>query len=212
MITGGIMKKIFAMGFLMIALLASVGGGTWAWFQDTETSANNSLTAGTLDLNINGGNSGNATFSLTNLAPGDNGTAYGVLANVGSLPGELDMGISNLANVGGSGGTEYEGGSGELGYYARIAMYIDVDQNGAWDAGDIGLHYQGYTYSYPTSLQYAKVNWWADKSWEAVQVMAGGATDDLTIHWVLDGTVGNDIQGDSVTFDLDFVLEQPEVD
>lgn len=207
------MKKIFAMGFLMVTLLASVGGGTWAWFQDTETSANNSLTAGTLDLNINGGNSSNATFSLVNLAPGDNGTGYGTLSNVGSLAGGLDISISNMAGVGGSGGTEFEDGVADLWSNVRAAIFVDVDQNGVWSAGDVGLsRTNGVLYYYPTGPYYDPFSWYNGKSWDAVVTLAGGAADDIVLMWKIDPSVGNEIQGDSMTFDINFTLEQAGVD
>jgi len=206
------MKKILGMGTLMIVLLATVGGGTWAWFQDTETSADNSLTAGTLDLNVNGGNTAAATFTLANLAPGDNGTAYGALANVGSLEGELDMSLTNVVNVGGSGDTEFEDGSGNLGAYVYTAFFIDVDQSGDWNTGDVGLDHLGNTYSYPSGPYYDKLTWYGGENWEAVLTMAAGATDDLAMMWKIAPGVGNEIQGDSITFDLGFVLEQAGVD
>lgn len=207
------MKKILGMSLLMITLMAAVGGGTWAWFQDTETSANNSLTAGTLDLNVNGGNSANATFTLANLAPGNVGSGSGVLSNVGSLDGELDVSISNLTNVGGSGGTEFEDGIGELGYYGKIALFIDVDQDGVWSNGDIGLKFDGTTYAYyTTGPNYERINWYDGNNWDAVVTLAGGASDDIVIFWTIPSDRGNYIQGDSVTFDLGFTLEQAGVD
>ena len=46
------MKKIFGLTIAAVLVMAMVTGGTWAYFSDTESSTNNSLTAGTLDLNI----------------------------------------------------------------------------------------------------------------------------------------------------------------
>jgi predicted ribosomally synthesized peptide with SipW-like signal peptide len=58
--------------FLVIGL---VGAGTFAWFQDTETSTGNTFTAGTLDLKVADGNEGfgdgvSATWNMSNMAPG----------------------------------------------------------------------------------------------------------------------------------------------
>ena len=49
------MKKILGLTIAALLVMGMVGGGTWAYFSDTEASTNNSLTAGTLDLNVDGG-------------------------------------------------------------------------------------------------------------------------------------------------------------
>jgi len=206
------MKKILGLTIAAFLVMALVGGGTWAYFSDPETSTDNSLTAGTLDLNINGGNTAVTTFSATNVAPGDSGSGSSVLANVGSLSGELDISFSVITNTPGAGGTEYEGGSGELGGEAEIAVYIDVDQSGDWSSGDIGLKSDSTTYSHPTALNYATIDSYGSDSWDAVEAMAAPASDNFTILWRVPTTAGNDIQGDSVSFDVTFVLEQAEAD
>ena len=206
------MKKILGLTIAALLVMALVGGGTWAYFSDPETSTDNSLTAGTLDLNINGGNTAVTTFSATNVAPGDSGSGSSVLANVGSLSGELDISFSVITNTPGAGGTEYEGGSGELGGEAEIAVYIDVDQSGDWSSGDIGLKSDSTTYSHPTALNYATIDSYGSDSWDAVETMAAPASDNFTILWRVPTTAGNDIQGDSVSFDVTFILEQAEAD
>jgi len=206
------MKKILGLTIAAFLVMALVGGGTWAYFSDPETSTDNSLTAGTLDLNINGGNTAVTTFSATNVAPGDSGSGSSVLANVGSLSGELDISFSAITNTPGAGGTEYEGGSGELGGEAEIAVYIDVDQSGDWSSGDIGLKSDSTTYSHPTALNYATIDSYGSDSWDAVETMAASASDNFTILWRVPTTAGNDIQGDSVSFDVTFILEQAEAD
>jgi len=206
------MKKILGLTIAAFLVMALVGGGTWAYFSDPETSTDNSLTAGTLDLNINGGNTAVTTFSATNVAPGDSGSGSSVLANVGSLSGELDISFSVITNTPGAGGTEYEGGSGELGGEAEIAVYIDVDQSGDWSSGDIGLKSDSTTYSHPTALNYATIDSYGSDSWDAVETMAAPASDNFTILWRVPTTAGNDIQGDSVSFDVTFILEQAEAD
>ena len=126
------MKKILGLTVAALLVMGLVGGGTWAFFTDTESSTNNSLAAGTLDLNIDGGDSASTTFSVSNKAPGDSGSGSSTLANSGSLDGELDIAFSAITNTPGAGGGEYEGGSGELGANAEIAVYIDVNGNGSF--------------------------------------------------------------------------------
>ena len=210
------MKKILGLTVAALIVIALVGAGTWAYFSDTESSADNSLTAGTLDLNWNGENdSGVATFSETAKAPGDSGTGSKTLANAGSLSGELDVAISTITNTGGAGGTEFEGGDGELGGVALMVAYVDVDQSGTFNTGDIELNTTGANAWATTTneeLTYATVDSYDSVSWDAVQTMIASAADDFIVLWQIPTSAGNSIQGDSISFDVTFTLEQADVD
>ena len=205
------MKKIVGLILALVLVIGLVGVGTYAYFSDTESSTGNTLTAGTLDLNIEGGDIAVTTFDVSDVAPGDNGTASSTLANVGSLAGELDIATSVATNTPGAGG-EFGGGSGELGASAQIAMYLDVDQSGTWTAGDIGLQSDGSTYTFPTSLDYDEIDDYASETWDAVETMNASASDDIFVDWGVPTTAGNEIQGDSVSFDITFTLEQAAAD
>src|SRR4030042_975249 len=202
------MKKIVGLSIAVLLIIGLVGGATYAYFSDTESSTNNALTAGTLDLNIDGGDVAVTTFTASDVAPGSSGSGSSILANVGSITGELDIATSVVTNTPGGGGTEYEGGSGELGASAQIAMYIDVDQSTGWNAGDIGLQSTGVTYSFPTALNYDEINDYASETWDAVETMAASAADDIIVNWQVPIGADNTIQGDSVSFDITFTLEQ----
>ena len=210
------MKKILGLTVAALIVIALVGAGTWAYFSDTESSADNSLTAGTLDLNWNGDNdTGVATFSETTKAPGDSGTGSKTLANAGSLSGELDVAISTITNTGGAGGTEFEGGDGELGGVALMVAYVDVDQSGTFNTGDIELNTTGANAWATTTneeLTYATVDSYDSVSWDAVQTMIASAADDFIVLWQIPTSAGNSIQGDSISFDVTFTLEQADVD
>ena len=207
------MKKILGLTLAAILMIAVVGGGTWAYFSDTEASTNNTLTAGTLDLTINAGNVAVTTFSATTLKPGDNNDsshAASAIKNVGSLSGTLDVVTSATTNTPGAGSTEFEGGSGELGGVATIAMYIDVDKSGTWTSGDIGLKADATTYanSGATALQYASIDTYATKTWTAIETMTPGADQKFCVNYRIPTGAGNSIQGDSVKIDFTFNLNQ----
>ncbi len=77
------MKKVVGLGIVALLIIAVVGGGTWAYFSDFESSTGNVLMAGTLDVGLSN-TAGLATGSITetwnadNWAPGstENGTLY----------------------------------------------------------------------------------------------------------------------------------------
>ena len=134
-----------------------------------------------------------------------------MLANVGSLNGELDVEFSAITNTGGTSG-EYGDGSGDLGGVAEIAVYLDVDQSGTWTDGDIGLKSDGTTYNHPTALDYDTIDNYDSESWDAVETMAASAADDFVALWRVPTSAGNNIQGDCVSFDVTFTLEQADAD
>ncbi len=206
------MKKIIALAVVASLILALTGGVTWAYWSDTEASTNNSLSAGTLDLDVDGGDVAVTTFSASDKAPGDSGSGSTTLSNAGSINAELDIAIGIITNTGGAGGTEFEDGSGDLGGVAEIAVYIDVDQSGSWTAGDIGLKSDATTYNPPTALDYATIDSYASDSWNAVETLLTPAVDDFIILWRIPTTAGNSIQGDSTSFDVTFTLEQAAAD
>ncbi len=79
------MKKILGLGVVAILVMAMVGGGTWAYFSDTETTSSNVLTAGTLDLGLanapgatNASTTGTWDITTDNWTPGqtESGTLY----------------------------------------------------------------------------------------------------------------------------------------
>ncbi len=205
------MKKIVGLTMALVLVIGLVGAGTYAYFSDTETSVDNTLTAGTLDLNIEGGDIDVTTFDVGDVAPGDNGTASSTLANIGSLDGELDIATSAVTNTPGVGG-EFGGGSGELGANAQIAMYLDVDQSGSVTAGDIGLKSDETTYDPTGGLEYDIIDNYASDTWNATETLAASAADDIFVSWGVPTTTGNDIQADSVSFDITFTLEQAAAD
>jgi len=88
------MKKLFGLTIAALLIIGMVGGGTWAYFSDIETSADNVLTAGTLDLKTDDADGKDAVWTLANMEPGvsTTGEATIVLKNKGSIDGaSLDV-------------------------------------------------------------------------------------------------------------------------
>ncbi|KAB2331919.1 TasA family protein [Bacillus mesophilum] len=78
-------KKKLGLGIASAALgMSLVGGGTFAYFNDTEVN-NSSFAAGTLDINVKGNDTDNAIINVSNIKPGDTMTRNFKLNNTGSL-------------------------------------------------------------------------------------------------------------------------------
>ncbi|KKL98200.1 hypothetical protein LCGC14_1826790 [marine sediment metagenome] len=211
------MKKILGLTVAALLVMALVGGGTWAYFSDPETSTGNILTAGTMDLKVDAGDIPVTTLNVPVTFPGDTGSGSTTLVNNGSLAGELDISTGPVNNIGAVSGTsEYADDSGDLGGVATIAIFIDVDQTTAY-VDDIGLKSDGtiYVNTGAVPLEYATIDSYASKNWggsAGVEAMAVSASDGFIIMYVVPTGAGNSIQGDSVSIDFTFILEQASAD
>jgi spore coat-associated protein N len=212
-------KKIIGLTIAALLVMGLVGGGTWAYFSDVETSTGNTLTAGTLDLNVDGGNSAVTTFTAAGLKPGDNNNssnAVTLLTNNGSLPGKLSISAGNITHSAGSipGDTDIAP-TDSLYTTATMAIYIDVDSSGAWSDGDIGLESDNTTYTYTdttditTSPYQATINSYASASWSnVIDPMATTAQVQFGVDYIVPSGATNAIQGGSVSIDFTFTLDQ----
>jgi len=140
----GIGTGALVLALLVVMMLGALGTG--AWFSDNETSNGNAFTAGSLDLNVDGNNTNVVKFTVTGMRPGNQPTASWTLANVGSVPGYLDLEsiiVSNDEN--GRIEPETEAGDttdgvGELQDVVNLRLYIDKDKVGGYSTGDIMLY------------------------------------------------------------------------
>jgi hypothetical protein len=161
-----------------------------------------------MSLSVSGGLPAETTMALGNMAPASEGTAAYTLGNISHVPGELSIVFSAITNIGGEGDTEYEDGEGDLGEAVMVALFIDNDQSGTWNAGDTGLRHDGTTYPYPAGLEYATFNSYDSSNWADVTVIPPLGAVDFLISWVVPASAGNDIQGDSLCLDIVFTLEE----
>jgi len=174
---------------LAVAVIAV--GATGAYFSDTETSTGNTFTSGTLDLNVDGGNTNVVKFTAANLRPGNQPKGSWTLANVGSVNGYLDpetgAGDVTCDNPG--------VGQGELSDVLGLMIFVDRNGDGWYSVGDSYVYNgmaNGIGASYDVNEPInagsstkivAILNWWSTSS------------DDLA-------------QGDSMQLDVTFELGQ----
>ena len=201
------MKKILGLFLATILIAGSVTVTTWGAFADPASAADATVSDDILELTVDGGNTAVTTFSASNVIPGATGSGRTTLGNDGNLEGELSIKISAINNTGATGKTEYEDGIGNLGAVAEMAVYLDVDRSGTWTGGDIGLKADGTTYRHSDTPDYAAIDSYDSTQWATVNTMTASVAQDFTVLWQIPASAGNNIQGDSVSFDIEFVLE-----
>lgn len=201
------MKKILFSISIIAAAAAVITGGTLAFFSDTETSTGNTFTAGTLDLNLDGGNINVVKFTVINAYPGQSGTGYWTIKNVGSLDGFVDIQPILVTNDENGCGSDSEtavdadcatgGSAGELSANMNVELFVDFDHDGVLDSGD------GDVDIYPSGLLSA-----IGAGFDSNVALNAGAWKYISMNWSVLSGATNNIQSDKVTVDLTFELGQ----
>ena len=141
------LKRIILGVFAIALTLAVAVGATMAVFSDTETSTGNTFTAGTLDLNLDGGDTNVVAFTLGNFNPGNQPRHTYLLENVGTINGFLDMEDISVDNNENScndpetdaGDTTCDDpglGQGELQDVVKLRLFLDYGCDGSISVGD----------------------------------------------------------------------------
>jgi spore coat-associated protein N len=203
------MKKILISLMTIVAVTALVGGGIYAYFSDIETSNGNTFTAGTLDLNLDGGNINVVKFTVSDVKPGDSGGGTWTVTNVGNIDGYLDLESCSVSeDIGSTTEPELadEGGSdtAQLGSNLDVHIFVDANNNGSWDTGEtdilgtdaVPVHINTIAASYDLNLSLA----------------GSGGVSYITLTWSVPTATDNSIQGDSVTLNIGFELQQRSAD
>lgn len=197
---------------------SGAGAGTWAYFQDTESSTGNTIEAGTLDLKVSDSDEGfgdgvSGTWTISNAKPGDSVLAGVSLQNAGSLEAdhvELDFSVSETeAGASNEGDTMPSSAAGMAEQFEVTGMtydgvnilnnLTDANGNGIVDIGDLVSGNDGALddLTPPPS--------------------AGGGTESLSLEfrWATDSEfdnsesgINNDYQGDEMDVTVTMALHQ----
>jgi len=192
------MKKILGLTIAALLVMGLVGGGTWAYFTDVETSSGNVLVSGTLDLGLS--NTAAQTpdgsvietwdVSVGNWAPGDTVDATLYVYNGGSIDmTHLTAALSYTAIVDGTPtGVTAPGGNTDA--LDKMIEATTVE----WG---------------PTGTLVSVANWAgqpldaiAGLAAEDLGTLAGGVENELHIVFTFDTTATNGCQGDTLTMTL----------
>ena len=201
------MNRKIIISTLIIAVVGASGyAASRALFTDTEGTNDSSFTVGTLDMDVNGNNGEEfERFDVTNI--GADGTVNGgktwTVNNTGSLPGKLTFSLASLENQE-NGCNEPEAladttcddpgpDQGELGN--AIATIVTLDDAQVVSSNLATVNQDVYA-----------TDWVANAG--VVTIPAGGSVV-VKMNWSTDPQAyGNEIQSDSLSFDVAFNLEQ----
>ena len=195
-------KKIW----VSLGLIILVGGGaiaaTTAYFTAQRTASTNKFTAGTLDMNVQSNGTVNEPFVIENMGDNANisGTKTWTVKNTGTLPGRLLIRLQNVSNKENGCNDQEEAiepacaadTEGELGGVINLNVALDGDDKVS---------------STLATANQSKIG----EDWNALTpiVLAANEERTITAHWVTPETAyGNEIQSDSVDFDMNFRLIQ----
>jgi predicted ribosomally synthesized peptide with SipW-like signal peptide len=220
-----VLKKIIVLSLAGLILLSLTAAGTWAFFNDTETGSENSLSAGTLNLQVGADDPMSESITLDNIQPGDaDNLASWAVSNTGSLAGEFAVSVNTVSNAE-NGCSEVEtasgdpgNGEGELGGLLTLALWMDSGNNG-WSDGDYYLDPSGgslvqVAWTDGSGLPdeaYFTVDDFSQKESSNLQLILPNSTPgNFRVDFIFpdNGSADNQAQSDSCTFDIEFSLNQ----
>jgi predicted ribosomally synthesized peptide with SipW-like signal peptide len=223
------MNKVLA-SLLMIGMVAAMAGaGTFAQFSDTETSKNNVITAGEIDLVVNGQNPlCSAVVEIDDIKPCWSQT-FNKKVVVRNNPGYLYVNLTDIVNDTGvadfpdpdagpvTNDPEYEAEgmtydcatkewTGDHAPVDDISTQIDYKVGLYTNNGGLPGTLIGSLYTYTTLNDAAAAGW-------IHLTNCGVAMNPGTKYWVvqtfhMNGDAGNEYQGDACTFTEQFKAEQ----
>jgi predicted ribosomally synthesized peptide with SipW-like signal peptide len=172
-------KRLYAGAAAVVAAAALTGAGTYSFFTDTETVDGQSVSTGTLTLQA-GTAPGSVPIALDNLAPGDPArTTTITLQNTGSLPGRLLLDVIRT-----------DDSDSALADKLRVKV--------ATPRGERPL----------AQIRGGTLNGNVAQDPADFGVLQPGATRTVVVEVSLPGIVGNEVQGQSVAFEIESTLEQ----
>jgi len=189
------MNNQILLGLVTIGLVASViGVGTYAYFSDTETSTGNTMTAGTLDLQVYVGttwvsNPGiPALVTILDMKPSYDKWSSPIYLKVVDNPAKLWMRITNVICET-NGVTEPEGATGDSTNWLPNVTDFQIEVNDV--AGT-------------TVNMNANIGVWFPLKTTTV----GGEEVKVEQYFHMVSTAGNEYQSDQCTFTEEFLAQQ----
>jgi len=203
------MKKILGLTVAALLVMGLVGGGTWAYFSDPESSTGNTFAAGTLDLEVDSENPWTSTgVTVPAMAPGAAAVPVDITCeNIGTLTGDLYMKITNVTDTGGTetyaAGAPINGNvTSEPEAVAEIVIGNRVDDIST----QITLSCKVDTVAV-VALDGVLLSA-VPGTWTEIKADMASGSITLSLGGSLDSGATNEYQGDVSTFDIELYLAQ----
>lgn len=205
------------MALLVVGIVSSAAGyGTMSYFNDTETAQDNTMNAGTVDIDLNRHNPWSENFTIE-LKPSQHPIWTGLLQNVGDNPVKVYKHI-NVTETGG-------------GMHPEPEWNVDPDNSGDLKPGDVdyGLHIevmnesgheigQGDIYMSTVTLKdvnSTKIQLYPNPAIQSTHDeidlpdnLPPGWQLHVTQRYHIQSSVGNEAQGDTLLFDMEYLATQ----
>jgi len=146
-----------------------------------------------VDLELGG--EGATSWDIVNIKPGDSGTKTVALHNAGYWDGFVTIWISDIVS---SEGTNPESETGDTAEPGELVDYLVFDLSSIRLSTNISL--PATIENFPQSVS----------SWVYIRVSPLNAGDTVNLHWLweLPHETGNEVQGDSLSFTVNYVLRE----
>ncbi|WAA10002.1 TasA family protein [Fervidibacillus albus] len=202
------LKKKLGLGIVSAVLgISLVGGGTFAYFNDVETS-NNTFAAGTLDLTVEP----SVIFNVDNLKPGDYMKRYFELQNTGSLDIARVLLDTSYEVIDAKG----DNGSEDMGEHFLVHFIVNKGNPDDWMKEDDYTVVSSKTIKELSEMTVEDLaveldNYWKHRE-KKVDGIPAGESDYLCvkIEFVDNGKDQNIFQGDTLQLEWTFTAEQEE--
>lgn len=197
-------KRITISILAIFAIIVATFSVTYAYFKSNSVTKGGKFTAGTLNLKVGEDGTSSESFTIDNIGESDvkSGSKTWTITNTGTLQGQLFLKLENLNNFE-NGCNEPEGtvdttcdnpgeNQGELGRFITLKVYLND------------------TLVAESNLDETNTNA-ITNAWNAAApvILNAGQSDVVRIDWSLnENDYGNEIQSDSLSFDVGFELAQ----
>ncbi|MCK4781334.1 SipW-dependent-type signal peptide-containing protein [Candidatus Parcubacteria bacterium] len=203
------MNKNILISLAIIGLVAAVAvTGTIAYFSDTETSPNNKITAGALDLTVNGyNNPAFAVVTIDDMKPSQTWYSGPITLTVHNNPGDLYKHIVKKD---------------------MCCVTVDVtepectDQKGTWTEGATPGTGECTSMPYGDNDYLPEVTWfdlevWVDDNgdgvidedeWDVIIADGTVTVDEIASYWIYLGRYGKDLTDNEITIRQSFHMDK----
>lgn len=207
------MKKIIISLSVVAAVAAAVVVGTTAFFSDTETSPGNTISAGTIDISVDGENPWQKTYltDLPDFKPGVVKEITFTVKNEGANPIVLRKGLKNFASsTGVQSEPECTAEQGVWNNAQKTCTGMTAENN---DLSKVVVYDMTVTPEGGSPIVVIPESWnvkLADVNnlWMPLGTLDAGKTLVVKQSYRLASTAGNEFQGDKMTFDISLYAEQ----